>query len=51
MWKANYMDNWKCVSTLRADTGQMTGTGPVTDKTGVLGFSKLSMVTSQANWH
>ena len=53
MWKANYMDNWKCVSTLRAsDSGQMTGnSGPVSDKTGILGFTKLSMVTSQANWH
>ena len=54
LWKANYMDNWKCVSTLRAD-GQMTGPGlgsnPVTAALGKAGFTKLGMVSSQANWH
>ena len=54
LWKANYMDNWKCVSTLRAD-GQMTGPGlgsnPVSAALGKAGFTKLGMVSSQANWH
>ena len=48
LWKANYMDNWKCVSTLRAD-GQVTN--PVTAALGKAGFTKLGMVSSQANWH
>lgn len=26
LWKANYMDNWKCVATLRGD-GQKDGQG------------------------
>jgi len=49
LWKANYMDNWKCVSTLRAD-GQMSENTnqPALGKSG---FTKLSLVSSQANWH
>jgi len=55
LWKANYMDNWKCVSTLRAD-GQAvegnTNTNTVAATAlGKSGFTKLSMVSSQANWH
>ena len=52
LWKANYMDNWKCVSTLRADGQQLEGgEGRVTTTAlGKTGFTKLSMV-SQANWH
>ena len=61
LWKANYLDNWKCVSTLRADGqpgldsrylshGQDAGNS-VTAALGKAGFTKLSMVTSQANWH
>ena len=56
LWKANYLDNWKCVSTLRAD-GQMTpgpsaGAGQAAGVgLGKSGFTKLSMVSSQANWH
>merc|ERR1719221_871319 len=51
LWKANYMDNWKCVSTLRAD-GQMTASAnPVTAAVGKAGFTKLGMVSTQANWH
>ena len=54
LWKANYMDNWKCVSTLKADGGAVEGTNTNTVATTALGksgFTKLSMVTSQANWH
>jgi len=69
LWKANFMDNWKCVSTLRADgglsqernwppegreVGQSVGGGAggaVSAALGKAGFTKLSMVTSQANWH
>ena len=56
LWKANYLDNWACVSTLRAD-GQMTpgpsaGMGQAAGVgLGKSGFTKLSMVSSQANWH
>lgn len=55
LWKANYMDNWKCVSTLRADgqsidSGSSNGSVAVT-ALGKSGFTKLSMVSSQANWH
>ena len=55
LWKANYMDNWKCVSTLRAD-GQAVETNTNTNAVaatalGKSGFTKLSMVSSQANWH
>jgi len=56
LWKANYMDNWKCVSTLRADgqavEGNTTNTNAVAATAlGKSGFTKLSMVSSQANWH
>ena len=60
LWKANYLDNWACVSTLRAD-GQMSDSrqlrGPGGDSNtipalGKAGFSKLSLgVGNQANWH
>ena len=55
LWKANYMDNWKCVSTLRAD-GQSIDSGNSNSSVAVTalgksGFTKLSMVSSQANWH
>ena len=57
LWKANYLDNWACVSTLRAD-GQMSGERqrPADSNTlpalGKAGFTKLAMgVGNQANWH
>jgi len=55
LWKANYMDNWKCVSTLRADGQAVEGGNNSNTVTatalGKSGFTKLSMVSSQANWH
>jgi len=54
LWKANYMDNWKCVSTLRADGQAVEGNSSSTvtaTALGKTGFTKLSMVSSQANWH
>ena len=55
LWKANYMDNWKCVSTLRADGQAVEGSNNSNTVTatalGKSGFTKLSMVSSQANWH
>ena len=58
LWKANYLDNWACVSTLRAD-GQMSvesrhrpGDSSSLPPLGKAGFTKLSMgVGNQANWH
>ena len=57
LWKANYLDNWACVSTLRAD-GQMSGERqrPADSNSlpalGKAGFTKLAMgVGNQANWH
>ena len=42
LWKANYMDNWKCVSTLMAD-GQVTN--PVTAALGKAGMAAIVEVT------
>jgi len=49
LWKANYMDNWKCVSTLRAD-GQVAETQQQ-EVEGKLGFARLPIKAGQANWH
>lgn len=54
LWKGNYMDNWKCVSTLQAEnTGQAAPgeEGGVGVTLGKQGFSKIAMGSQQANWH
>jgi len=50
LWKANYMDNWKCVSTLRSD-GQVADVAPRQEVEGQQGFTKLPIRAAQANWH
>jgi len=54
LWKANYMDAWKCVATLRGD-GQATEgqvpAQPLPPSLGKQGYSKLPMSSHQANWH
>jgi len=56
LWKANYFDNWKCVSTLAPDASanitnaekDIQGLGSSLTKQG---FSKLPMSCQQSNWH
>jgi len=50
LWKANYMDNWKCVSTLRAD-GQVAEAPRQEVVEGQQGFVRLPIKAAQANWH
>lgn len=50
LWKANYMDTWKCVATLRGD-GQAPDGSLLPASLGKQGFSKLPMSSHQANWH
>jgi len=49
LWKANYMDNWKCVSTLKSDGQQASGVVKQTEEK--QHFVKLPMRPAQANWH
>merc|ERR1711974_307003 len=49
LWKANYMDAWKCVATLRGDGQAATESLPAS--LGKQGFTKLPMSSHQANWH
>merc|ERR1712113_878395 len=50
LWKANYLDAWKCVSTLRGD-GQAAAPESLPASLGKQGFTKLPMSSHQANWH
>jgi len=47
LWKANYLDNWACVTTLRGDGQAVEGASSLAKH----GFSKLPVNTVQANWH
>ena len=49
-FQANYMDAWKCVSTLRGD-GQAAAPESLPASLGKQGFTKLPMSSHQANWH
>jgi len=49
LWKANYMDAWKCVATLRGDGQAASESLPAS--LGKQGFTKLPMSSHQANWH
>ena len=49
LWKANYMDAWKCVATLRGDGQAALESLPAS--LGKQGFTKLPMSSHQANWH
>jgi hypothetical protein len=51
LWKANYLDNWKCISTLRCDGQEPTKDGGL--ELGKQGFARLPhQSASQANnWH
>jgi len=48
LWKANYLDHWKCISTLKCD-GQTTENSKGMDL-GKLGFKKLPLQSGQG-WH
>lgn len=48
LWKANYMDTWRCVATLRGD-GQASA--DMATSLGKQGFSKLPISSPLANWH
>ncbi|KAK2193025.1 hypothetical protein NP493_18g06014 [Ridgeia piscesae] len=48
LWKANYLDNWKCISVLQAD-----GSGVQPDNAPTAHYLKLGKIThpSQVAWH
>lgn len=48
LWKANYLDHWKCISTLKCDGQAAENTKEL--EFGKLGFKKLSLQSGQG-WH